>query len=165
MGSQDSYPTVWVAISSQFPQIAFGAFGPGPYPKQCRPHLPAQPTLVCGGCKNLGCCSAGSCCQARKLWVLIIYLFFLLVIFPSEIPRLTIDPLESVFWCLETSLFFMTPFPGQISIPTSFVSFYLLYFVLPLFKDNGLPFWVPDVLCQHSEVVLWNLLSVQMFFR
>ena len=32
------------------------------------------------------------------------------------------------------------------------------------FKDNGLLFWVPDVLCQRSEVVLWNLLSVQMFF-
>ena len=32
------------------------------------------------------------------------------------------------------------------------------------FKDNGLLFWVPDVLCQHSEVVLWNLLSSQMFF-
>ena len=32
------------------------------------------------------------------------------------------------------------------------------------FKDNRLPFWVPDVLCQHSEVVSWNLLSVQMFF-
>ena len=31
------------------------------------------------------------------------------------------------------------------------------------FKDNGLPFWVPDVLCHHSEVVLWNLLSIQMF--
>ena len=27
-------------------------------------------------------------------------------------------------------------------------------------EDNGLLFWVPDVLCQHSEVVLWNLLSV-----
>ena len=38
-------------------------------------------------------------------------------------------------------------------------------FVLPPFVDNGLPFWVPDVLCQHSEIVLWNLLSVQMFFR
>ena len=24
------------------------------------------------------------------------------------------------------------------------------------FEDNGLLFWVPDVLCQHSEVVLWN---------
>ena len=45
------------------------------------------------------------------------------------------------------------------------LSFYLLYFVLPPFKDNGLPFWVPDVLCQHSEIVLWNLLIVQMFFR
>ena len=32
------------------------------------------------------------------------------------------------------------------------------------FKDNRLPFWVPDVLCQHSEVVSWTLLSVQMFF-
>ena len=33
-----------------------------------------------------------------------------------------------------------------------------------LFEDNGLPFWVPEVLCRHSEVVLWNLLSIQMFF-
>ena len=32
------------------------------------------------------------------------------------------------------------------------------------FKDNGLPIWVPDVFCQHSEVVLWNLLGVQIFF-
>ena len=45
-----------------------------------------------------------------------------------------------------------------------YLSFYLLYFVLPPFEDNGLPFWVPDVLCQHSEVVLWNFLSVQMIF-
>ena len=33
------------------------------------------------------------------------------------------------------------------------------------FEDHGLSFWVPDVLCQHSEAVLWNLLSVQMFFQ
>ena len=45
------------------------------------------------------------------------------------------------------------------------LSFYLLYFVLPPFEDKGLLFWVPDVLCQHSEVVLWNLLGAQMFFR
>ena len=32
------------------------------------------------------------------------------------------------------------------------------------FKDNGLPFLVPDVLCQHSEVVLWNLLSFKYSF-
>ena len=44
------------------------------------------------------------------------------------------------------------------------LSFYLLYFFLPPFEDNGLLFWVSDVLCRYSEVVLWNLLSVQMFF-
>ena len=33
------------------------------------------------------------------------------------------------------------------------------------FKDNGLPFWVPDILCQDSEVVLWNFLSIQIFFQ
>ena len=44
------------------------------------------------------------------------------------------------------------------------LSFYLLYFFVPPLEDNGLLFWVPDVPCWHSEVVLWNLLSVQMFF-
>ena len=38
-----------------------------------------------------------------------------------------------------------------------------VWWATPL-EDNGLLFWVPDVLCQHSEVVLCNLLSVQMFF-
>ena len=40
---------------------------------------------------------------------------------------------ESVSWCLENSLFFKTPFPGWISIPTSFVSpfiFYILSYLL-----------------------------------
>ena len=84
---------------------------------------------------------------------------------PSVVPK-THHRLGSknVSWCFETSLLFKTPFPGQISIPPSFVSFYLLYFFLPPFKDNGLLFWVPDVLFQHTEVVLWNLLSIQMFF-
>ena len=34
---------------------------------------------------------------------------------------------ESVSWCLETSLFFKTPFMGRISIPTSFVSLFIFY--------------------------------------
>ena len=59
---------------------------------------------------------------------------------------------------------FTTSSPGWVSIPNSFVSFYLLYSALPPFKENRLPFWVPGVLHQRSEVVLWNLLSVQMLF-
>ena len=37
--------------------------------------------------------------------------------------------------------------------------------LLSPFEENVLPFWMPGVLCQSSEVVLWNLLSVQMFFQ
>ena len=59
---------------------------------------------------------------------------------------------------------FQDSLPGTNLRPYLFcLSFYLLYFVLPPCEDNGLFFWVLDVLCQQSEV-LWNLLSVQMFF-
>ena len=83
---------------------------------------------------------------------------------PSVVPRLATDTTVRVFPGVWKPLFFKTPFLGWSSVPTSFVSFCLLYFFLPPFEDNGLLFWVSDVLCQHSEVVLWNLLSVQMFF-
>ena len=49
--------------------------------------------------------------------------------------------------------------------PYLFVSFFfLLYFFLPPFEDNGLLFWVPDVLCQHSEVVLWIYSAFKCYF-
>ena len=77
---------------------------------------------------------------------------------------------ESVSWCLETSLL-KIPFPGWDSLPGTELPphllclfFCLLYFFLPVFEDNDLLFWVPDVLCRHSEVVLWSLLSIEMFF-
>ena len=61
---------------------------------------------------------------------------------------------ESVSWCLETSLF-LRLVPVMELPPYLFcLFFHLLYFLLPVFEDNDLLFWVPDVLCQHSEVVL-----------
>ena len=73
---------------------------------------------------------------------------------PSEIPRLATDLPVRVFpgvW----KLLFKDFLPGMDLCPYLFcLSFYLLYFVLPPFEDNGLPFWVPDVLWQHSQVVL-----------
>ena len=59
--------------------------------------------------------------------------------------------------------FILIEFPWHLCQKSN-VFFCLLYFFPPPFKDNGLLFWVPDVLCRHSEVVLWNLLRVQMFF-
>ena len=70
---------------------------------------------------------------------------------------------ESVSWCLETS-FLRLPSWDRAPSYLLCLSFCLLYFFLPPFKDNGLLFWVPDVLCWRSEVVLWNLLSVQCSF-
>ena len=59
---------------------------------------PAQPLLSSGGCRCLCCFSAeGSYRWARNLWVLIIYLFFLPVMVPSVLPRLTTDSAVSVF--------------------------------------------------------------------
>ena len=37
-------------------------------------------------------------------------------------------------------------------------------FLLSVFEDNGLLFWLPDVLCQSIEVVLWSFFGVEMFF-
>ena len=107
----------------------------------------------------------GSYRGAGNLQVLIVYLFFLPVMLPSVLPRLGTDSAVRRFpgvWKL-LSFLRLPSQDGSPSLPLLSL-FYLLYIILPLFKDNGLPFCVADVLCQHSEVVLWNLLSVQMFF-
>ena len=87
--------------------------------------------------------------------VLIIYLFF---------------PSCYVALCLETSLL-KVPFQGRASLSGTELPphllcllFRLLYLFLPVFEDNGLLFWLPDVLCQPTKVVLWSLLGVEMFF-
>ena len=78
----------------------------------------------------------------------------------SEIPRFPTDLLVRVFPGVWKLLLRPPSWDGSLALPLLSL---FLSFVLPPFKDNGLPFWVPDVLCQYSEVVLWNLLSVQMF--
>ena len=82
---------------------------------------------------------------------------------PSVVPRLATDSAVRVFPGVWKLLSFLR-LPSQDGSPFLPLLSLFLSFVLPPFKDNGLLFWVPDVLCWHSEVVLWNLLSVQMFF-
>ena len=79
---------------------------------------------------------------------------------PSVVPRLATDSAVRVFPGVWKPLFLRLPSQdGAPSLPllSLFLSF---IFFLPPFEDNGLLFWVPDILCQHSEVVLWILLSV-----
>ena len=74
---------------------------------------------------------------------------------PSVIPRLAADLAVRVFPSVWKPLFLRLPSQeGAPSLPLLSLFFCLLYFFLPPFEDNGLLFWVPDVLCRHSEVVL-----------
>ena len=92
--------------------------------------------------------------------------FNFLLIFPPYYVALCVSKAwhrlgnEGVSQCLETSLFLRLPSQdGAPSLPllSLFLSF---IFFLPSSEDNGLLFWALDVLCRHSEVVLWILLSV-----
>ena len=82
--------------------------------------------------------------------------------FPSVVPRLTTDSVVRVFPGVWKLSFLRLPSrDGALSLPL--LSLFLSFIFFPTSwysKDNGLLFWVPDVLCQHSEVVLWNLLSI-----
>ena len=91
----------------------------------------------------------GSYRRARNLWVLIVYLFFLPVMLPSVLPRLGTDLAVRVFPGVWKPLFLRLPSRDRApSLPllSLFLSF---IFFLPLFEDNGLLFWVPDVLCRY----------------
>ena len=79
---------------------------------------------------------------------------------PSVVPRLPTNSAVRVFPGVWKLLSFLRLPSWDGSLPLPLLSLYLLYFVLLPFEDNRLLFWVPDVLCQHSEVVLWHLLSV-----
>ena len=85
---------------------------------------------------------------------------------PSEIPRLAIDLLVRVFPGVWKLLSFLR-FPSWDGSPSlTLLSLFLSFIFCPTsFRRQWAAFLGADILCQHSEVVLWNLLSVQMFFR
>ena len=79
---------------------------------------------------------------------------------PYVLPRLSTDSAVRRFPGVWKLLFLRLPSrDGTPSLPL--LSLFLPFIFFPTsFRRLGLLFWVPDVLCWHSEVVLWNLLSV-----
>ena len=123
-------PTLYIGNSQKLPPIVLRALRPGPYPKQCRPLLSVRPHLLVVDAGVWGTFLLGVAFRH------VICGFYLLFSSQSGCPpRLKNFP--QTRQC-------KTPFPAWISILSSFVSFYLLYFVLLLIEDNGLLYWVPD---------------------
>ena len=88
---------------------------------------------------------------------------------PSVLQRLTPDSAARMFPGVWKPLFLIfpsqegSPIPRAPSLPplSPFSSF---IFFPTCFWRQWSAFLVADVLCQHSEVVLWNVLSVERFF-
>ena len=101
--------------------------------------LPAQPPLASGGCRRLRCFSTGSYRWAHNLWVLIIYLFFLPVMLPSEVPRLTTDLPVRVFpgvWKI-LSFLRLPSQDGALSLPLLSLFLSFIFFSYLLSKTMG----------------------------
>ena len=134
---------------------------PGPYPKHAACASLSKPCSLVADMNIWAAC---------PLAVVVRCVFCVCVCFPpsyvalwdSKTPHTPAG--ERVSWCLETSPRSWLPPRGGSPSLTFCLSFCLLYFSLSPFEENRLPFWVPGVLCQHSEVVLWKWLSIQMIF-
>ena len=94
----------------------------------------------------------GSYCWARNLLVLIIY-FSLLLRCPLCF-QASPQTQQRVFPGVWKPLFLRFPSWDRAPSLPPLSPFRLLYFFLPVFEDNDLLFWLPDVLCQPTEVVL-----------
>ena len=129
---------------------------------QPAPRLPAQPLLASGVLQaSVLLLRWGSYRRARNVRVLIVYLFFLPVMLPSVLPRLSTDSAVRRFPGVWKPLFLRLPSQdGTPSLPLLSLFFLAFIFFLTSFERLGLLFWVPDVLCRHSEVVLWNLFGI-----
>ena len=134
---------------------------------QPTPPLPSPCLLVA----DAGVCTASplGVTLAHNMWVLIIYLFFLPVMLPSEVPRLATDSPVRVFpgvWKLlsflrlpsqdrSLSLPLLSLFLSFIFFPTSFrrqwAAFLGAWCLLPAFRSCFVEF------TQHSNVLLMNL--------
>ena len=84
---------------------------------------------------------------------------------PSVVLKLPLTRPVSWFPSVGELFHLQDSLPGaQVPAPQSFVSLLSLSFAPPHSKEIGLTFWRFGVLCQCSEVVLWELFHMQMIF-
>ena len=105
-----------------------------------QPVPPCPAPLASGRCKHLSCFSTGNCLRHIICgFYLFIYLFFLTVMLPSEVPRLTTDLPVKVFpgvWKL-LSFLRLPSQDGSPSLPLLFLFLFFIFFSYLLSKTMG----------------------------
>ena len=84
-----AYPTVWVAVSPKFPQIVLRAFRPSPYPKHAAHASLSSPHLLVAEASIWA--TSLLAVVVRCIFCGVLFFLFLLVMLPSEIPKLSTD--------------------------------------------------------------------------
>ena len=83
------YPTIWVAVSCKFPQVVFRTFRPGPYPKHAAHASLSSPHLLVAEASIWA--TSLLAVVVRCIFCGVLFFLFLLVMLPSEIPKLSTD--------------------------------------------------------------------------
>ena len=137
------------------------AFNPGPFPKDwCGLHLHILPSLAACGWERESRFSAGNHCSVSFVCWFFFFFFGYAALWDSKAPHdLTY---ERVCYCAETSPPSQLPSQEGSLSPNPLSPFLSLYFVLPHSEEIDFPFWVSGIFCQHSEIVLWKLLHIQI---
>ena len=107
------------------------AFNPVPFLKDwCSLHLRTMPPLAADGWEPVSCFSAGNHCSVWFLcWFSFFsWVFFVVVMLPSEIPKLLTDLTYEGFLLCRNFSSFTTPSLGGVSVPKSFVSLFVFIF-------------------------------------
>ena len=137
------------------------AFKPSPSPEdwRCSPHLHIQPPLASGGRGHVSSFSAGNCHSAWFLWWIFCYASSCGSL-SSHWPRC-----DKVSYCVETSPSLWLPPHERVFIPKILcLPFHLYPLPYLILRRFFFPFCASGILCQWSEVVLWELLQIQMIF-
>ena len=115
-------------LLSQVSSLRLPSGHSGPVFMQYSLRLPAQPLLAVEDAGVYAASRCGSYHWACSLWVLTVYLFSLLFMLPSVIPRLTTDSAVRVFPGVWKLLSFLR-FPSQDGSPSLPLLFLFLSFI------------------------------------
>ena len=113
---------------------------------QRTPHLPAQPPIASGVCRCLRCFSTGGVTVGLAICEFQLFIYFFSLLRCPLCFQSSAQIRQWGFLMFGNFSLFKTPFPGQDSVPPSFVSFFVFYIFSYLHSKTWVAFlgaWCP----------------------